>query len=183
MKIKINDGEFYELNFPNEVSPVEFLEIYEKFGKIFKLIRLSNQDNKFLDFKNEINSKTKVRNKYNLNPNHQRKEYTFKNPIGTYRRSNHNPFFETRERVLDLLQYAYHGSEEDKNRISRLMGKEWNGISKCFHNLIKIRYNDIKPDEIGLTQIPSQINRTQNIKIPNYVIKSHTGIFDENGNN
>ena len=57
MKIRINDDEFYELNFPDVVNPKEFLEIYEKFGKIFKLIKLSNQDNNFLDFKNEFNSR------------------------------------------------------------------------------------------------------------------------------
>jgi len=169
MKININKDEVYELNFPDEITPDEFLEIYERFGNIAKLIKLSNQEKVIDTFKNQFNQRV-------------RKPYILKNPLNPDKitqRCNTNPFLDTKEKILDLLQYAYHGSKEDKERICKLMGYSWSDINKRFHNLFK-RFNFL-PSEVGLTQIPNKFNKHLNLKIPDYIIQSHTGIFDENG--
>ena len=170
MKIQISDDEVYELKLPELVNnPEEFYEILKKLDNIAKIMKINLMTGTTYDkFKNKFQQMetNKATRKYTINPNFTRK--------------NRNPLLDTKEKVLDILQYAYHGNRDDKNRISKLMGFSWNDISKRFHNLFR-RY-EIKPSEIGLTQLPSQMFRYVDLKIPNYIIQSHTGIYDETEN-
>jgi len=171
LKIKINENENYSFEISNELNLQEFMELYNKFEKVMRLIKISNQDNNLIDFQKQFNNRTNI-----VNSTKRSYHYNYKdNP--NQRRSNENPFINTREKTLDLLQYAYHGNKEDKQRISKLMNRSWNEIQKIFGKLLE-RYS-ITPDEIGLTQIPNNINRQIDKRIPNYIIKSYTGIFDE----
>ena len=173
MKITISDDEIYELKLPELVNnPEEFYQILKKLDNIAKIMKINlAMGTTFNKFKNEYQERE-------TNIGIKKKKYYFNNPNSP--RSNQNPYFDTKEKVLDVLQYAYHGNKDDKKRISKIMGFNWNDISKRFHNLFK-RY-DIKPNEIGLTNLPSQMFRYTNLRIPNYIIQSHTGIFDETEN-
>ena len=165
MKIKISDDEVYEIKIPNEMEAQEFLGLLDKLSKIVKLITLSKLGN--LDkFKKTFNQRTE--------DTIQRKKYQ--------KTTGLNPFYDTKEKALDLLQYSYHGTKEDRQWISRLMGMEWKDIQKRLSN-IRGRY-EIQPNEVGLKKFPSMYDRTD-YKIQDWIIKSYTGIFDEseNGNN
>ena len=168
MRIKINADEVYELEVPKEIDTLEnFYALLKKLDNVTKLIKINLMTGTTYDkFKNKFQQMetNKATRKYNINPN---------------LRKNKNPFLDTKEKVLDVLQYAYHGDKEDKNRISKIMGYSWTDICKRFHALLK-RY-EVKPNEIGLTNLPSERYRGLNLRIPNYIIKSHTGVFDENG--
>lgn len=158
MKIEINKDESYNINLPSELNANDFLRLLEQFEKIGRLIKM-----------NEI--KTNIgfpSGKPNI----------IKPKI--YSRIYRNPFFDTREKVLDILQYHFHGTIEDKKRISKIIKDNWDSISKKFHHQIE-RYS-IKPKEVGLTRFRKKGEYSLE-KIPNYIIKSYTGIFDENGNN
>lgn len=153
MKILINPEETYEIKIPNEINANDFIKLLTSFDNVVKLIR-------FNVIKNEI-----------LEPDTRsyiKKTKGFRKGSRTY--------CDTREKTLDLLQYAYHGTKKDKERIVKLAGTNWNNISKSFWGLRK-RYN-IKSDEIGL--FPNMNANSHNSKIPNYTIKSYTGYFDEN---
>lgn len=82
----------------------------------------------------------------------------------------------SREKILDLLQYGYHGTPQDKMRISKLFDKSWSEIAKRFQ-VFRKKYN-IKPKEIGFITYNTKQGKGE--KIPNYVIKSHSGIYDDN---
>jgi len=156
MKIQLKDDEIYEIKIPAEITSQDFLILLEKLEKIVKLIKLSG------NFKNPT---------YKDNPTKTRRssiKYNCPNP------------FDTREKVLDFLQYGYHGTKEDKERIIKYIGRSWEELQKRFHSLIN-RYN-IQPNEIGLTKwrVKEEGIRSDN-KIPNWIIRSYTGVFDENG--
>jgi hypothetical protein len=156
MKININEIETYEIKTPDEINVEDFLELFTKLENIKKIISLNyvNQNS------NEKTNKTP-----SINPQ--------KNYIT---RKNTSPFFDTREKVLDIMQYGYLGTRKDKLRLAKIIGMSYNKINKRFHSLRK-RYN-IQPQEVGLIAFPTKENHIK-MAIPNYVIKSYTGIFDE----
>lgn len=158
MKIQLKDDETYEIKLPEELTSQDFLILLEKLEKIVKLIKLSG------DFKNST---------YKDNPTRTR--------VSSIAYNCPNPF-DTREKVLDFLQYGYHGTKEDKDRIVKYIGRSWKELQKRFHDLIN-RYS-IQPNEIGLTKwkVKGENMRSDN-RIPNWSIKSYTGVFDENGTN
>lgn len=161
MKIQISEDEVYEIKLPEEVNSLEkFNEILNKLERIIKLLRI--KDN-FL----KENEKTIGKIETNIYPNRR------------YSKLNPNPFVNTREKVLDLLQYCYYGTKEDKERIEKIMGRSYAYISKKLFTYRK-KYN-IEPQEIGLKSFGTKKN-PRPIRTPNYIIKSYTGIFDENGN-
>jgi len=165
MKIYLKNDETYEIKIPEEIQAEDFLELLDKLNRIFKIIKLSDLGN-FTKFQTQFNNRVNTPKKYIRN-----KTFSGKN----------NPWFDTREKTLDLFQYAYHGTQEDKNRICKLMQRSWNKIQKSFNGLKK-RYN-LQAHEVGLTRwrILNE-SKNSNIQIPNWTIRSHTGIFDENGN-
>jgi hypothetical protein len=153
MKIRIKEDEVYEIKIPEEINASDILILLDRLKVIAKLSELS-----------EIRVRTKTETR-------------------SYVKKGDSPsrFWNTREKALDLLQYAYHGTEEDKERISKLIRRDWKKTQKQFH-LIKKRYN-IQPDEVGLTKWKTQYDsKNLDVRIPNWTIKSYTGIFDENGN-
>ena len=151
MRIKINDSEVYEFKLNEytesnkEISADKFLELLGRFEKIVKLIKL-NKDVKLF-------KKTKIKRD---NVEHKPRTWA-----------------DTREKALDLLQYYYHGTREDKKRIEKITGTSFYKISKATTGFVK-RYN-VKPEEIGLNSWEGKIKE----KVPNYIIKSYTGLFDE----
>ena len=159
MRIQISDDEVYELKLPEKINNhKEFYKILKKFDNIAKIIKINLAMNTtFNKFKSDFQ--------------------TTETSIATKRTYGKNLFFNTREKALDILQYGYHGDKEDKDRISKLMGFSWAEINKRFHNLTK-RYS-IQPNEIGLTQKPSQYLQYSDVRIPNYNFKVNTGVFDE----
>jgi hypothetical protein len=162
MKIKISENETYEIELPNskEININEFYEIVKKFDNIIKIIQINIQSGtNFETFQTNFNQRRK-------------------NTIQIGRKNN---FYDTREKVLDIMQYFYCGTQEDRERISKLMGVNPAYIIKSFFNLRK-RYN-IKPQEVGLIQFGIK-GKISPIKIKGYIIKSYSGFFDEveNGN-
>jgi len=155
MKIILNEEETYEIKLPETINASGFLELLNQFDNIVKLIRLNSIQK---GFDNDKGIKTKR----------------------TYMSHMKNPFFDTREKVLDLLQYGYCGTQEDRERICKVTGKGWKEISKRFCQLIQ-RW-DIKPNEVGLIKFGNKYQKSKNFGLPNYTIKSYTGVFDENGN-
>ena len=166
MKIQISDDEVYELKLPEKVNnPEEFYTISKKLDNIAKIIKINMMTGTtFNKFKSEFQKReTKIeKGKYKT---------IFKRKL--------NPFFDTREKVLDIMQYFYHGTKADRERIVKIMGKTEQQIIKLFYGQ-KIRY-DIQPQEIGFISFGTIVNKA-GLKIPNYIIKSHTGVFDEKEN-
>ena len=82
---------------------------------------------------------------------------------------------------MDILQYYYHGSQRDRDRITNICKFEnMNVMSKGFSKM-RERFN-IQPKEIGFIEFPTKEDR-KGIKINDWIIKSHTGIFDEKEEN
>jgi len=153
MKLIINKDENYEIKIPNEIEGKEFLELTEKLIKLSKFMQV-----------NSVNIN-------NPQPNVQ----------PTIRKYLHNgqKYDYTKEKVMDILQYYYFGTREDKLRICKIVNvKEYNDLAKRFNGFIK-RFS-IKPSEVGLISFGT-INHSR-VKMSNWIIKSHTGIFDENEN-
>lgn len=179
MKVIINKNETYEIKIPNEVNANDFMNLLTSFDNIVKLIKFNLVQEEF--------SKTKtIQNNSEYKNLHQKKlteslrlDGTPRKPyIRKIRRSNLRTYSDTREKALDLLQYAYHGNKEDKKRIEKIAGFDWAEISKSIHGLKK-RYN-ILPQEVGLTRFGDEKTKSFIFRIPNYIIKSYTGYFDEN---
>jgi hypothetical protein len=157
MKIKINENEVYEIKTPEVLNPEDFLNFLNKLDRIAKIIKINLiTGTNYEDFKGKYNRKFKEK----------------KGKIG-------NPYFDTKEKVLDIMQYFFFGTEEDKERICNLVGISKNELYKRF-NGFKKRFN-IKPEEIGFLVFGTRKNN-KGIRIKDYVIKSHTGLFDEVGN-
>lgn len=157
MKIQFDEDEFYEIKIPEKVNPEEFSIILDKLTKLVKLMSIYQYTK--INPQGESQSSTQIIRRY----------------------STKNHFLDTREKVIDILQYHYHGTLEDRKRIEKIIGKSWIEINKRFSAKI-IRFN-IKPQEVGLTRW--KLKRESpliKLSIPNWTIKSHTGIFDENGN-
>jgi len=149
MKINFNENESYEINISNEVNAEEFLNLLERFENLSKLIKLNN-------------------------PNQPKKLSNRPTTYKTRKKVNTREWCDTREKVLDLMQYNYHGSKSDRERIKKICGQPWVEVQKSFYGLKK-RY-DIKPNEVGLN---TWERNAPNKFIPNWIIKSYTGYFDE----
>lgn len=152
MKIRLKENEIYEIKIPEEIDTENLFILLDRLKVITKLSELS-------DIRKDIKT--------------EKRKYT-QNPTKTTR------LYNTKEKTLDLLQYAHHGTKEDKERICKLLNMSWKEIQKRFYNLIK-RYN-IQPNEVGLTRWKTKYDKHSDNRIPNWTIKSHTGVFDENGN-
>jgi hypothetical protein len=152
MKIRINDEESYEIKIPNEIEARDFLNLLNSFDNIVRLIRINNIPKELVKLPKiitETNKKGRIR--------------------GT---KKHRDWADTREKVLDIMQYAYHGNKEDRKRIMRITGvNDFQVISKSFFWLVK-RYQ-LKPEEVGMVTWKGKM------RIPYYTIKSYTGLFDE----
>jgi hypothetical protein len=162
MKIIINELETYEIKIPNEVNAKDFMKLLTSFDNVVKLIKFNI-----------------IREEFRKNPDYKNEVIKTKR---TYTKLNTRLWCDTREKTLDLMQYAYHGTKEDRIRIEEITGVTWNGIVKGF-NGFKRRYN-IQPQEIGLNFWRGIGEHHANLigwKIPNWTIKSYTGYFDENG--
>lgn len=198
MKIQISKDESYEIKIPNEINANDFMKLMTSFDNVIKLIRFNlvkqgiKEDENFRIDENgnrvsRVHYKDKI-NKIDKNLNLDgtpRKSYTkspkFLESLKNKRKTNLRDWCNTKEKVLDLMQYAYHGTKEDRKRIVKITGEtNWDVITKSFFGL-KNRY-DIQPQEVGLTSFGNKGLKAFNFKIPNYIIKSYTGIFDENGN-
>ena len=161
MKINISPTESYTLKIPEQIDLQEFEEILTKLDGIMKIVKINLiTGTNLTNFKEKFNHRAEI--KANL----------FKTGRGYKSR-----FYDTREKVLDIMQYFYHGTKEDKERVAKLIGKTPNEISKRFWSLSK-KYK-ITNDEIGLISNRNQILGIPLTKQPNYTIKSYTGIFDE----
>ena len=154
MKIVVEENQFHYIKIPDEINSKELISLIERLILISKVIKPTQQTKQPTGIKKEKRKYRKF---------HRRTEY------------------DTREKALDILQYGYHGSKEDKQRISKIIGRSWNDILKNFHSL-RIRYN-IQANEIGLKRWRNHYeSRMVDLKVPNWTIKSYTGIFDKNGN-
>jgi len=154
MKIQLTNDEFYEIKIPDEMSASEFGEFFDRLKKLTNLISITSSANLSQNFKPK---------KYNKNPNLK--------------------FMDTKEKCMDIMQYFYFGTRQDKQRIVELIGDtsviNLYKLFKLFEKW-KIKFN-IQPREIGFIRYGDGHNKFGE-KIPNWVIRSHTGIFDENGN-
>jgi hypothetical protein len=163
MKIIINELETYEIKIPNEVNAKDFMKLLTSFDNVVKLIKFNI-----------------IREEFSKNPNYKEdKRHYIKRP-GI--KSNTRIWCDTKEKTLDLFQYAYHGTKEDRLRIVEITNTPWNEIVKGFYGL-KVRWN-IQPQEVGLNFWRGKGEHHSNLidwKIPNWTIKSYTGYFDENG--
>ena len=166
MKIIINESETYEIKIPNEVNAKDFMKLLTSFDNVVKLIKFNiirEEFRKNPNYKNEVIGTARIYTKHKL-------------------KSNTRVWCDTREKTLDLMQYAYHGTKEDRLRVVEITGIPWNEIVKGFNGL-KRRYN-MQPQEIGLNFWRGKGEHHANLigwKIPNWTIKSYTGYFDENG--
>jgi len=167
MKIIINPNETYDIKLPEVIDAEKFIEILNQFDNIAKIIKINS-----ITGTNIKNFKTDFQKREN---GIAKSKYDFPK-----KRINTISFFDNREKVLDILQYHYYGTKTDKERIAKIIDMKWVEISKRFHSLI-FRY-DIQPNEIGLINLGNKNNQGRENRIPNYIIKSYTGIFDENGN-
>lgn len=161
MKIIINKDETYVIDIPSEINAAEFIKLFDRFYKLTKLISF----NAIIHKKSQsvmggINS--------SLNPD---SSLTLA-PVSIKRERHKRTWCNSREKALDLMQYVRHGTKEDKERIVNITKTKWKDLSKSFKG-IRDRYN-IKPEEIGIKEDNTPMN--------DYVIKSYTGIFDENEN-
>lgn len=168
MKIKINDNEVYEIKLGDytehnkEVSAQEFLELLNRFENVVKLIKLNSKEQTLDEIK-----------PMKLPKFAKPKMITTTNKEGRIiRRNNLREWCNTREKAIDVIQYGYHGTKEDKRRIANKIGKKWFDISRQFFSIIQ-RYN-IKPQEVGVDKFGMDKKL-----IPNYTIKSYTGEYDE----
>lgn len=153
MKIRINENENYIIDIPEEINGNDFLDLIEKLLKLSKFIQISsfNINNKKVVLKNSIK-----REPHNI---------------------NRRKFFDTKEKLMDILQYYYHGTKEDTNRIARICGySNFEFISKRLSN--KRKNFNIQPSEIGFIKMPTTTDR-RGVKINGWIIKSYTGMFDE----
>ena len=99
------------------------------------------------------------------------------NPLKRKSYNNRRKYLDTKEKIMDILQYYYHGSKIDRDRIAKICGYEsFENISKRLSS--KRKLFNIQPSEIGFIQMPTKIDK-RSVKIKNWVIKSHSGIFDE----
>ena len=161
MKIQLSEDEVYEIKIPEVVGTEDFLKFLERFNNLSKMIKASYQNKEFNEFKNKFQ---------------QRETRKYKTSRD---KTSKNSYLNSKEKMIDLMQYCYHGTKEDKNRVTKLLGfKDYGDLNKRFYAW-KNRYN-IQPNELGFIQFGSKEN-PHGIKIKNYIIKSYTGMFDENG--
>lgn len=177
MKVQISNDEIYEIKIPEEINPNDFSQLMSKFDNVAKIIRINMLAGKTITrFNNEFNERFKQQ-KENITK-FKRKPHKIGIGIGYA-----SIFTNTREKALDIIQYFYNGTMQDKIRISKIMSQSPLQISKKISGLRK-RYN-INDNEVGVT---GRLG-TKLIRNPDYVIKSYSGMFDEkseentNGNN
>jgi hypothetical protein len=158
VKIIISKDEIYEIKIPSELNAIQLQEILGKFDNIAKIIKINTiTGTNFKTFKTKFNQRAK------------HKIYK--------KKANANPNYDSKDKVLDLLQYFYHGTKEDRARILKITGEDKINFGKRIWTLCH-KY-DVQAGEIGLINFANLKAGIKSKKIPNYVIRSHTGLFDE----
>jgi len=167
MTIEINNNETYEIKIPERASAKEFLYIVDRLNNAAKIIKLGYQTESTTNLKPMI-EKPKF-TFFDSNKENTETKKTKKN-VHKVGKGHTLEFYNTREKALDIMQYFYHGTKEDRVRIANITGKSVDDILKNF-TYMKKKYN-IQPRDIGFI--------VWGTKDKSYIIKSHTGIFDEN---
>jgi hypothetical protein len=162
MKIYINDDETYEMKIPEKATAEEFLDIVNRLNNATKIIKLSMAS--VVKPTLPVTIKTPM---MNFPQNKLINQIPNKVKVG---KGHKLEYYNTREKALDIMQYFYHGTKEDRIRIANITGKSIDDILKNF-TYMKKKYN-IQPRDIGFI--------VRGTKDKSYIIKSYTGIFDEN---
>jgi len=166
MKIKINSNEEYSINFPEEVSDYEFVQLVERLNAIIKgfgkVINPTNIVTKAMSGeKPEKIKKAKVCSECGKNVKWQLrkglcltcyrhktgKSSSNKGGLGTGR-GHKLDLFNSREKIIAIIKMKYLGTDEEKLAFAKEMGKDWTGISRRAVYYQK-RYN-ITPQEVGI---------------------------------
>jgi hypothetical protein len=153
MKIILNKDESYEIEIPKVVDIGGFHKILNKFEGIIKIVKINElAGTNFKDFKKDFNKRS-------------------------YNKAKGNIYLNTKAKCIDIMQYYYHGTEADRIRISKIVGRDTETIIKDFSRFRK-KFG-ITPQEVGLISFKNFKKGTPLIKMLDYTIKSYTGIFDE----
>ena len=157
MKVILSETESYEIEIPKVANAKEFQSLLSKLDGVAKILQMNLRLNtNFNEFRNEFNTRTAV--------------------IRNSKRRGKVTHYTDRKNVLDIMQYFYQGTKEDRVRISTIIGKTPEEIQKRFWSLIR-KWN-IQPNEVGLVNFQNQKFGIRTTHIPNYTIKSHTGLYD-----
>ena len=131
MKIKINPNEFYEISFPDEVNTGdELFGMIERLKTVLTFFRKNNNDN----ISQIIKHKRKTSNNeiyYNFNRN----------------------IISDKNRAIELLQFYYHGSKDDKMLLAKKLQVNWVSIQARMSNL-RLKFG-ISCKEVGLIRFPT----------------------------
>jgi hypothetical protein len=156
LKIRISDGELYELEVNEPINVNELPYILSKLNKLNKFGQeYSNNEYDFSDI--PIPNILKSKKKYVLSKPRKLSEWK-----------------DTREKSISLMELAFYGTKEERNLLTKKYKTTWDNMSKSFHDF-KRRYN-IKPEEIGLKRfIKLGESRSkqfiETLKIPGYQYK------------
>jgi hypothetical protein len=153
MKIILNKNESYEIEIPKVVDIEGFHKILNKFEGIIKIVKINEiTSTNFETFKKDFNKRS-------------------------FGKARGNIYLNTKAKCIDVMQYFYHGTMEDRIRISKMIERSPKLIMKDF-NRVKRKF-EITPQEVGLISFKNFKKGTPLIKMLDYTIKSYTGIFDE----
>lgn len=147
MKIKVNENETYEINFPEDVDTQQFFELFSRLSHISKMI--SKDPIVQSSFRSPINS----------------------NGTRHYRNTGiHKAFNKDREEAIRFGRLHYHGTKEEKQKVAAECKLGWDDLIKGF-SYAKKKWK-IKPHELGLRNFPGQGgNVIKEYKDPNFVYK------------
>jgi hypothetical protein len=135
VKIKINEKENYNIEIPDEISSQEFLGLMSRLDIISKMILKGSP----LEIEPvQIGNK----NKTIAIQSHKKG------------RGHRVSWGNDRDKVIRYLKAQYHGSKQDKEKISEIEGQEWEDIMRSlwyYRNKF-----EIKPQEVGMKRFLKQ---------------------------
>jgi len=161
MKIKINKNEFYTIDFEEEVTTQQFIELIDRLNTIRRLLIKD-------PFIGVLSQQSNGKRTY----------------IRTVKRGIKRKFICDRNEAVRVLRIHYHGSYKDKKAISKEYQQDWTNIAKSLPNVRK-KWN-IKPDEVGLIAFPRYGQgrySLNNLRIPNFNISRERATLNKANHN
>ncbi len=131
MKIKINQYESYNIEFPDEIGAQEFFAMK---GRIDNIARLIGKDPLLQTAQDVPFTPIKAQRIRQSSTIEQR------------------PWSQSREKAIKFVKCHYCGTDEEKAEYVKISGKPWINIYKRVSGL-KQQHN-IQPEEVGLTRFP-----------------------------